>query len=149
MGFSYQGGANPAIDYPRLLISDTDPTSFIFHDSEIQAVANIEMGAWQSGQFYDGIQGTARLPSLPIPYRRIAATLLDALASNKSRLASVTQLLDVKLSPNLAAVSLRDQAQAYRDADDNSGAFVIIEQVNGPGSFRDRFWRTVQRANAA
>ena len=40
---------------------------------------------------------------------------------------------------------MRAQAQALRDADDNSGAIMIVEQVNNSFSFRDRYWKTVQR----
>jgi hypothetical protein len=148
VSFSYQYGNNPAIDYPRLLISDTQDENHVFEDQEILAATQIELGVWQSGMFWSGAQGVTPLPTPPVPYRRIAATLLDAIASNKSRLSSVTQLLDVHLSPEVAAKALRDQAASLRETDDNSGAFVIIEQVNGPSSFRDRWWKTLQRMSA-
>jgi hypothetical protein len=153
--FTYSGGANPPIDYPRLLVSDTQQFAadgvtpiYIFSDQEIGAATNIEINVWQSAQYYSGPQGITPLPSIPVPYRRIAATLLDALAANKARLAAVQQILDVKLAPEKAAAALAAQAKAYREADDESGAFVIIEQVNDVFSFRDRFWKTVQRQQA-
>jgi hypothetical protein len=153
--FSYQGGLNPPIDYPRLIISDTQQFAadgvtpiYVFSDQEIQAATAIELAVWQSAQFWCGPQGTTPLNTQATPWRRIGATLLDSLAANKSRLSAVQQILDVKLNPSLAAKALQDQAQALRDADDNSGAFVIIEQVNDTFSFIDRYWKTVQRQSA-
>lgn len=156
MSFSYNFGANPPIDYPRLLISDTQQFAadgvtpiYVFEDAEITAATNIELAVWQSPQRYSAGGGTNTLAGTNItPWRRIAATLLDSIAANKARLASITQLLDVKLSPQFAAKALREQAQALRDADDNSGAFVIIEQVNNQFAFRERFWKTIQRQGA-
>ncbi len=153
MSFSYNYGSNPPIDYPRLLISDTqqfeaDGTTraYVFEDSEIQAATTIETSVWQSGMFYSGSGGLTTLPNQSvIPWRRIAATLLDSLAANAARLSAVTQLLDVKLSPKEAALALREQAQALRDADDNSGSFAIAEQVGNQFTFRDRFWKQIQR----
>lgn len=153
--FSYQGGANPPIDYPRILVADTlqfgpDGTTpiFAFWDQEIVAATKIEMAVWQSGQFWSGPQGvTPFTNSQVIPWRRIAATLIDALAMNASRLNQISQMLDVKLNPG-AVKDMQAQAKALRDADDNSGGFVIIEQVNDGWSFLDRYWKTVQRQSA-
>lgn len=153
---------NPPIDYPRLLCSDTQefkPDGFtpawIFSDQEILATEQIVITPFQSGQFYStpsgpiggGTLGTS-LPQQPIPYYRVAAILLTALGSNSARLASVTKLLDVSLDPAKAAKALLDQAKAYFDMDDNSGSFMIIEQVNNDWSFRDRFWKQWQRQSA-
>lgn len=158
MSFTYHfcDGTQDTIDFPRVLISDTiqfatDGTTpiYIFEDSEIIGVTRLELAVFQSPQFYSGSGGTSTLAGGPItPWRRIAATLLDSIAANKSRLASITQLLDVKLSPQFAAKALREQAQALRDADDNSGAFVIIEMVGNQFQFRDRFIKTLQRQGA-
>ena len=41
MPATYNFGNNPPIDYPRMLIYDTDMTQPIFQDSEILAAANI------------------------------------------------------------------------------------------------------------
>lgn len=144
MSFSYTFGANPAVDYPRLLISDTVEDGHIFEDQEINAATLIQANVFQSAQFYSGVQG-AYLPSTPVSYLRIAALLLDSLASNRARLANVVQILDVKLDPSKASEALRDQAKNYREIDDDSGAIMIIEQVNDIFSFRDRFWKQVQR----
>lgn len=151
--FTYGMGSNPPIDYPRLLISDTqeflpDGTTpgYVFSDQEITSMTNIVAGAcWQSGMFFSGTLGSQTLPSLPVPYYRIAAMLLMAVASNKARLASIKQMLDVKLDSSDAAIQLRATAQGYLDQEDNCGSFAIIEQVNDVFSFRDRFWKTVQR----
>jgi hypothetical protein len=147
MSFSYNLGANPPIDYPRLLMSDTQSVNHIFEDEEINALTIIVGQNFQSAQFYSGSQG-ANLPNSPVSYLRIAALGLDSLAANKSRLASIKQLLDVKLDSSDAAIQLRATAAEYREVDDNAGAFMIIEQVNDAFSFRDRFWKTVQRASA-
>ncbi len=144
LSFSYQFGNYPTIDYPRLLISDTQELNHIFEDSEILAAYQINAAQFQSSMFFSPPAGR-NLPSQPVSYLRCAALLLDALAANKSRLSSITQLLDVKLSPQFAAKSLRDQAQSYRDVDDNSGAFMIIEQCPTTWAFQDRFWNQVQR----
>jgi hypothetical protein len=98
--------------------------------------------------FYSGAQGQL-IPQQPLNYLRVAATLLNALAANKSRLASIKQLLDVKLDSSDAAIQLRATAQDYLDMDDNSGAFVIIEMCNDYWSFADRFWKQVQREQGA
>lgn len=155
MAFSYTFGANPPIDFPRLLLFDTQQfakdgvtRAYIFEDSEINALSAIVSNVWQSSMKYSGTAGVATLPSPPTNYLRIAALGLDAIASNKARLSSITQLLDVKLSPAIAAKALREQAQAFRDADDNSMAFVIIEQVTTPWAYRDRWWNEVQRMAA-
>ncbi len=147
MSFSYQFGANPAIDYVRLLIADTDPTKIIFQDAEITMATQLQACQFQSAQFFSGAMG-ANLPASPVSYLRIAALLLDALASNQARLSGLVKILDVEMSTRDAAKALREQAQAYRDTDDNAGAFMIIEQVNDTFSFRDRFWKQVQRQQA-
>lgn len=149
--FSYQYGSNPPVDYPRLLISDTQQFAadgvtpiFVFYDEEIAAMTAIQTLQWQTSMFYSEASGQ-NLPASPVNYLRIAAMLLDSIAANKSRLASIQMLLDVKLSPDKAAAALRDQANQYRTVDDESGAFAIIEQCNDYWSFRDRFWKQVQR----
>ncbi len=144
MSFSYQFGANPQVDYIRLLISDTNETNHVFEDSEISMTYAIQASFFQSSMFYSPPAGR-NVPTSPVSYLRVAALLLDSLAANKSRLSSITQLLDVKLSPNVAAKSLREQAQAYRDVDDDSGAFMIIEQAPTCWAFVDRYWNQVAR----
>jgi hypothetical protein len=76
---------------------------------------------------------------------RVAALLLDSLAANKGRLAGIQQMLDIKIDASKAAVALQAQAKVLRETDDNSGAFMIIEQCNDYFSFSDRFWKQVQR----
>lgn len=156
MSFSYQFGANPPIDFPRFLCSDTvatDPASgqrvYAFEDSEILMAGQIEIAVWASPQFFTPPSGSSTLQnSPPYPWRRIAANLLDALAANQARLQIISKLLDVQINPR-ASAEIRAQAQALRTADDNSGAFVVIEQVNDVFSFRDRYWKQVQREQGA
>ncbi len=153
MSFSYQFGANPPIDYPRLLASDTvqfgaqGQRVYAFEDSEITAATRIEMAVWQSAQFFSPPAGVASLGTTPTPWRRIAATLLDSLAANQARLQIIAKLLDVTVNPK-ASEAMREQAAALREADDNSGAFVIIEQVVDQFSFYDRYWAEWQRQTA-
>lgn len=141
---SYGGGSNPTIDYPRLLIADTDPLKQIFSDSEINSAYQIQASFFQSSQFFTPPAGRL-VPQSPVSYLRVAALLLDSLASNNARLAGVIKLLDVQLDLSKAAQALRDQAKAYRDTDDNAGAFAIIEQCPTSWSISERFWAQVQR----
>jgi hypothetical protein len=144
--FSYNfcNGTQNMIDFVRLLISDTQPVNYIFADQEIMGAYQIQMSQFQSAQFFSPPQGQ-NLPSSPVSYLRVAALLLDSLAANKARLASIKQLLDVKLDSSDASIQLRATAAEYRQVDDDAGAFFIIEQVNDEWSFRDRFWKQVQR----
>jgi len=151
--FSYGFGSNPPIDYPRLLISDTQEFApapnnttpiYVFADQEIQAATAITQLPFQSAQYFSYPAGQT-IPTSPVSYLRIAALLLDSLAANKARLSSIQKLLDVELDPVKAAGVLRDQAAEYRKIDDESGAFFIIEQVNDSWSFADRYWKQVQR----
>jgi hypothetical protein len=147
---------NPPIDYVRGLIADTVEyapngvtLAFIFSDTEVTMFTQMQQAlGWQSSMFYSPPAGMF-LPVQPQPYLRIAATMLRSIAANKARLASVQQLLDVKLDPSKAAAALNIQAQAYLDMDDNSGAFAIVESCNDYFSFRDRFWKQVQRQSGA
>ncbi len=151
MGFTYNFGLNPQIDYPRMLGADAieflpdGSVAYTFQDSEIIAFGNIVSNVWQSSMFWTAPSGQATLPSSPVNVLRQAALMLDAKAANASQLASVIKLLDVQLSPDKAANALRAQAEQYRRIDDESGAFVIIEQVTTDWAFRDRFWSQWQR----
>ena len=154
MAFSYGNGSNPPIDYPRMLISDTTQLGpqgqrvYAFDDGEILAAYQIEGFVWQSSMTYSGVGGVNQFQPPPVaPYRRVAATLLDCLAANQARLAIVSGILDVKIN-GAAAKQMKEQAAYLRQVDDESGAFVIIEQVNDWPSFRDRWWKTVQRQMA-
>jgi hypothetical protein len=145
MAWTYNDGSNKIIDYPRLLIADTDPLKPIFSDGEIMSAYDINSSsAFQSSQYFSG-PGGRTLPLTPTNYLRCAAILLRALAASRSRLASVIQMLDVKLNAKLAADALQESAQAYLDMDDNSGAFFIAEQVTTVWGFYDRFWSQWQR----
>ena len=155
MSFSYGAGSNPAIDYPRMLISDTQQfapdgvtRAYVFEDSEITAAATIASSFWQSSQFFSGTLGTPTFPTSPSQYLRTAAMLLNSLAANSARLSIIKQVLDVKVDSTDAAIQMRETAQMYLDMDDNSGAMAIVEQVTTVWSFKDRFWKQVQRQTA-
>jgi len=150
--FSYQGGLNPPIDYPRMMISDTQQyepdgvtPGYVFADQEIQAATQIVFSPFQSSQFYTPPQGQYLPQGVVMPWFRIAAQLLDCMAANKAKLASIKKILDVQLDSSDAAKFLQAQAKAYRDLDDNSGAIFIIEQVQNEWSLYSRYWKQVQR----
>ena len=142
MSFSYTPGT--PIFYVRLLIADTASPG-IFSDEEITGAMQINAMMWQSSMYYAYQAGSVTLPSTPSNFLRTAALLLNSLASNSARLAAVTQLLDVHLSPAAATKALQDTAQRYLDMDDNSGAFAIAEQVTTVWTFRDRWISMLQR----
>jgi hypothetical protein len=152
MSWSFGAGNNPPIDYPRILTGDMNPVAPIFQDESILAIEQIVTTPFQSGMFFStpngaiggGTLGTY-LPQIPIPYYRVAAIMLNSMASMQAWPSAVTELLDVKLNGPAAVKALQNLAQSYLDLDDNSGAFVIVEQVNNDWSFRDRYWRQYQR----
>lgn len=150
--FSYQFGANPPIDYPRLMVSDTQQylpdgvtPGYVFADQEINAITIMVASPFQSAQFYTPPQGQYLPSGVVMPWFRIAASLLDCMASNKAKLASIKRILDVQLDSSDAAKFLQAQAKAYRDLDDNSGAFMIIEQCPNEWTLFSRYWAQVQR----
>jgi len=148
MSFSYILGRNSLVDYVRLMIPDTINTTAqpcLFQDEEITSMNNVTSMVWQSAQRYSGYAGQATLPAAPVNILRTVAYCLNALASNQAMLSSVIALLDVKLDAKSAAAALRTQAQSWLDIDDNSMAFVIIEQVQTNWALRDRFTSQVQR----
>lgn len=147
MAFTYSScdGTNDQIDFVRLLVSDTQSLNHIFEDTEILGAYRIQQNVFQSSQFYSNTGGQTTLASSPVSYLRVAALLLDALAANKARLASIKQQLDIKLDASDASIQLRETAATYRQTDDDSGAFAIIEQVNDGWSFKDRWFKTFQR----
>lgn len=148
MSFTYDFNTNPAVAYVRLLIPDTvqDPTKNlpIYQDEEINAFYFIQASQLQSSMFFSYPAGR-NLPAGYLSYLRVAALAIDSLASNAAQLSVITGLMDIKLSPKDAAAALAARADSYRKVDDESGAFVIIEQVNTTWAFRDRYWKQVQR----
>ena len=157
--FSYGPAASPAtlnppIDFPRGMIADTVEFNaqgqpvFIFSDQEILMFTQIQQSVWQSLQFYSPPAG-ASLQGSPPNWFRLAAMLLRAMAANQAKLAAVQQLLDVKLDASKAATALNAQADAWEEMDDNSGAIMIVELCNDYFSYRDRFWKQVQRQSGA
>lgn len=153
MSFSYHGcdGTQDNIDFVRVLIPDTtefDPQgnrAYLFEDSEILGFYRINANVFQSSMFYSPPAGVASLQTPPTSYLRVAALALDSVAGSAARLAGMMRILDVQADTSKAAQALRAQAQEYRDVEDNSGAIVIIEQVRNWPTFRDRFWKQVQR----
>lgn len=145
MAFTY----NPATDLgrTRMLIADTDSAHPIFEDAEVQAALDMQ----NSNALYVSGHAQPTGLSVQVPVSvgsvyRAAALLLRSLAANKSRLAAVVQLLDVRLSPNTAAQALRDTAKEYMEMEQNSGAFAIAEMVVGDSfGARERLFNQVSR----
>jgi hypothetical protein len=142
VSFTYIPGT--PVFYCRLLMADTQAPG-IFSDEEINGLMQVNQMTWQSSMYFSYQAGALQLPQSPSNFLRAAALGLNALASNSSRLAAVTQLLDVKLDTAKAAAALRDTAQRYLDMDDNSGAFAIAEQCTTVWAFRDRWISMLQR----
>jgi hypothetical protein len=153
--FSYGPAAspptlNPPIDFPRGMIADTvefnaaGQSVYIFSDQEILMFTQIQQSVFQSLQFFSPPAGST-IQGSPPNYFRLAAMLLRAMAANQAKLAAVQQLLDVKLDASKAAAALNTQADAWEEMDDNSGAVMIVEWCNDYFSYRDRFWKQVQR----
>ena len=150
--YTYTNGANPPVDWVRLLIPDTGGNTslpnngFVFSDQEIAAFTAInQLQGWQSSMFWSANAGRF-LPTYPANYFRAAALALNALAGNQARLLLIAQLLDVK-PQNVAQVvsAMQDVAKQYLEMDDNSGAFAIAEQVQTTWNFINRYWSQVQR----
>ncbi len=145
MSYSYNPLNPGPTDYVRFLIADTG-VPWILQDEEITNALFLTstQGLYQnSSQYATGLVSPAS-PSVGAvqvySYWYAAAACLDAMAANKSYLASVQELLDVKLDASKSAIALRAQAKEYRDREDNSGSFAIIEQVGTAFQARERWW---------
>lgn len=143
MAATYNFGNNPPIDYPRMLIYDTDMTQPIFQDSEILAASNIAptfviTPGSGNGQFQQPNFTQAS-------YLWQASILCEMLAANRTRLAGAVKVLDVQTDLTTAAKAYRDQAQSYRDLENNNGSFAIVEMVVNDYSAYERVWKQLLR----
>jgi len=123
-----------------MMIADTDILHPIMSNEEItnSLYLTSTQALYQNSQnFATGLISTSTAQQYSLWYA--AALCLDCMASNKSYLAAIQQLLDVKLDAAKAATALRAQAKEYRDREDNSGAFAIIEQVVTNFQARERW----------
>lgn len=145
MSWSYQMGGNPPIDYVRLLIADTDVNNQVFQDEEIRMAAPIIPTFYMTP---NNGGGQAAGPNFVSPsYYRQAAILLDVLAADKSRLAAQLKVLDIEMNLQVAAQELRATAKEYRDVEDNSGSFAIVEMVPNNYAAYERVWKQLLRLN--
>lgn len=148
--FTYDLVNAPQISQVRLLVADTDQANPIFTDDEVNAALQMEssQNLYVSGMATTG--GAAnQVPVLVYSIYRSAALLLDALAANKSRLAAINELLDVKMSAEKAAQELRATAKEYRDREANAGHFAIAEMVGDIFQARERVWKMLLRLYSA
>lgn len=136
MSFTYGAGSNPTIDAPRFLVADTQDTGHIFEDEEITMAYNID----KAFVFFPGSPSNGYSPaSYGTPsYRRVAACLLDALASNKARVAGVIKALDIQADIKGMQAALKAQADNYRTIDDESATCAFIEVVQDTFVWRQR-----------
>lgn len=145
MAFTYDFTNFPVISTVRLLVSDTNAAQPIFSDDEINGALNVE----SSQGIIVGLSGYS--PSVPVKqvysYRRAAALLLNALAANKARLASITGLLDVKLDAGKASDALMKLAKQYIDQEASAGYFSVAEIVPNNFSMRERLVAMLYRVN--
>ena len=142
MSWTYGFGSNPQIDYVRLLIADTNSAQPLFQDQEILSAYNIISVFC----IVPGGSGQATINSAYTPsYYRVAAILLDALASDKARLAAQLKVLDIEMNLQVAAQELRATAKEFRDVEDNSGAFAIVEMVPNNFAAYERVWKQLLR----
>jgi hypothetical protein len=141
MSFTYSFGANPVIDYPRLIIADTDAAQPIFQDEEVMSAYQIDSMV----MFIPVGQGSPVQVNAQPSSRRAAAVLLDSLAANKARLASALKVLDIQIDSTKAAKELRDTAKELRDTEANSGNFAITEMVQTQFAARERVWKQLLR----
>jgi hypothetical protein len=137
-------GSNPQIDYPRLIIADTDAAKPVFQDEEILSMYQID----QIFIFTPNGQGAVTTFSQS-SYRRVAAGLLESLAANRARLANTLKVLDVEVDTRQAAKDLRETAKQLRDVDENSGAFAIVESCPDVFTTRERVNKMFQRLYGA
>ncbi len=146
MSFTYDFQTAPQLSQVRLMIADTDPSHPVFSDDEVNNALFLEssQGLYISGQASAAGSQMTYVPQV-FSVRRAAALLLDAIAANKGTLASISQLLDVKLNHDLAAQELRATAQALRDTEANAGHFAIAEMVFDQFSARERVWKQLLR----
>lgn len=141
MSFSYQLGANPTIDVPRLLVADTVSDGHIFEDEEILMMTNFVCPA---ASIVPAGGGQATINGTP-SYRYIAAALLEALAANKAKLANALKVLDIQVNTQSASQELKDLADRYRQAEQENGGFAIVEQTVDQFAARERLWKQMLR----
>jgi len=142
--WSYDFAANPTVANVRLIIGDRNPAKPIFSDEEIEAFYRIQASTFQSGMWYSFAQGRT-LPASPVSILRVAALALDSLANQRARLATVTQILDVRVAPGIASKALHDQAECLREVEDNAGAIAIFEQCTSGFGYIQRWLKQAQR----
>lgn len=150
MSWSYNPSNPGPIDYIRPMIGDTDESAQIMSNEEITngLYMTSTQALYQSSALYStgAQQGTTPTGAAQVySYWYAAAWCLDCMASTKAYLASVQQLLDVKLDASKSATALRALAKDYRDREDNAGHFAEIEQVGTAFQARQRWWNQLLR----
>lgn len=150
MSFTYDFTANLLLSQVRMLVPDTDATHPIFNDDEVNQALYLtsSQGLYVAAQ---AAAGGSNRNTTPLIYsvRMAAALLIDALASNKAKLAVVEQILDVKIDPSRAQKALHEQAECLRDQERKLGSFAIAEVVTDSFSARERWYAQILRIEGA
>lgn len=105
----------------RMIITDTDASSPLFQDAEIDAYLALKSGS----------------------ILLAAASALDTIASSEALIQKKIRLLDVTTDGPAVAKALRDHANVLREeslTNDGIGAFDIAEMVVDQFSERDYWW---------
>lgn len=121
MAFTYEVSTDAG--KVRMIITDTDASSPLFQDDEIEA--------------YLALKGGSILLA--------AASALDTIASSEALILKKIRLLDVTTDGPAVAKALRDHANKLREeslTDDGVGAFDIAEWVVDDFSERD-YWHNL------
>lgn len=136
MSFTYDLVNAYDLSVVRLLVFDTDAARPVFQDIEVTTCLQYE----NSQNLIVALSGYTlnNPPKLIYSHRRAAAMLLRSLAANKSRLATIAGLLDVKLNAAQAAQQLNALADKYIEDEANAGYFAVAEMVVNMFSMRER-----------
>lgn len=137
MSFSYTPGT--PVFYVRSLIPDTNSTRSIFSDEEINGFLylNSSQFLYVSAMAVQG--GAAPIPPVQVySFYRTAAMAIDVIASDRAKLATLQQVLDIKIDGGKAQASLHEIAESLRTQEDNLGHFAIAEMTFDPFAARER-----------
>lgn len=143
MSFSYQ--PMTPIFFVRSLIPDTNMANAVFSDEELNGYLFLEssQGIYSSGQAWpNGNQGS--MPIQVFSYRRAAAMAIDVIAGDRAKLATIQQLLDVKIDGGKAQSALHEIAESLREQEDNT-SFAIAELTYDPFAARERMLNQLLR----
>ena len=101
-------------------------------------------GLYASGQMFSTANQYTSMANVYSP-RRAAAMAIDVIASDRARLATLQQVLDVKIDGGKAQSALHEIAESLREQD--TYGFAIAEIVFDPFSARERMMNQLSEAD--